>query len=385
MLRLLMIGEEGFLGGAEIAMSQLLSGLRERGVECAAVVPERSDYWRLLKSRGVPLFPCSLNELKRDFIWGWPVFRELRRLRQAIHEFRPSVIHANAPWGAFFCLPAANRFGVPVVCALHSYPEAHRAFKRMLFVLLKTYIIRRCKRFVVFSDHMLNEVVEQYGFPLTKLSKVNCGIESERIVPRTTRAEWRMRNHLPSNAVVFLNLTRIHPVKGVMDFVDAAGLVRESCREAFFVIAGEEAVTSLENLGFTAKLQRGIEVLGMADRFRFLGFQDDVGSILAGSDVLVHPAHKEPFGLAVAEASAAGLPVVASRVGGIPETIVEGENGFLVAPRDVTQLAEKMLVLAADRGLRDRMGKRGAELNSGRFTVSGMVEGMLSIYEGVAG
>ena len=381
MLKLLMIDEEGFVGGAEIATSRLLSGLKERCVQCAAVVPANTHYWRVLHERGIRLFPCGLNELKRTFIRGYPVLREISGLRQAIAEFNPTIIHADAPWAAFFCLPAAKRFDVPVVCALHSYPEAHRAFKRMVFALLKRRLIRRCEHFVVFSNHMLTEIVERYGFPPEKVSKVSHGIERERIAARMSRTDWRELNDLPHDAIVFVSITRVHPGKGVMDFVNAAKIVSESCPNVFFVVAGEEVVSPLENLGFTAELHGRLETLGISDRFRFLGFQDDVGSILHGCDVLVHPAHKEPFGLAVAEASASGLPVVASGVGGILETIVDGENGLLFKPKNVNQLAEKMLLLAQNPELRQQMGQLGAKRNLDKFPMSQMVDGMLRIYE----
>jgi len=385
MLKLLMIGEEGFVGGAEIATSRLLSGLKERCVQCAAVVPANSHYWRILHERGIRLFPCGLNELKRTFIRGYPVLREISGLRRAIAEFNPTIIHADAPWAAFFCLPAAKRFDVPVVCALHSYPEAHRAFKRMVFAFLKRYVIGRCECFVVFSDHMLEEVVRRYGFPAEKVCRVNYGIDEDRITPRMSRAEWRMRNDLPTDATVFMVVTRIHPEKGIMDLVEAAKLVSEACENIFFVVAGEEVVSLLENLGFTAELHRRLETLGIANRFRFLGFQDDVGSILRGCDVLVHPSHREPFGLAVAEASLAGLPVVASSVGGIPEMVVNGGTGFLVEPRNANQLAEKMLLLAQNHGLRREMGERGITRTRARFQMPQMLDDMLEIYERAAG
>ncbi|MBN1592396.1 MAG: glycosyltransferase family 4 protein, partial [Candidatus Coatesbacteria bacterium] len=275
-MKVLLVADEGYLGGAEISTSRLLAALVERGIECAAAVPKGSPYWGRLKERGIPLFPCELNDLKRTFSRGYPILRENSRLRRLIGDFGPTVIHTDSLWAAFFTLMAASRSDIPVVSSLHSYPEAHRALKRAIFAVLKRLIVRKCAHFIVFSEHMLNEIGGRYGFPIDKVSRVHHGIERDRLEERLSRVDWRRKHDIPAGAVVFICITRIHPEKGVMDFVEAARIVMETDQDAFFVVAGEEVVTPLENLGFTKIIHRRLNELGLMDRFRFLGFQEDV-------------------------------------------------------------------------------------------------------------
>lgn len=380
-MRLMLVSEEGFIGGAQIAVAQLLRSLSNRSVECSAVVPMPSDYSRLLRNNAIDVSGCRLDELKRDFVRGLPVRREIANLRDLLRQFQPTVIHADAPWAAFFCILASSKTGPPIVCALHSYPEAHRAFKRVVFSLLKRCLVKRCRSFVVFSDLMLREVGRKHGFPQRKLVRASYGLDPQRIEARVPRNEWRTRFGLPPGAVVFATLTRLHPEKGVLDLVEAAKIVCEECPEAHFVVAGEEVVTPMEHLGFLPILKSRITALGLEQRFQLIGFQHDVGSILNASDVLIHPSHREPFGLAVIEASAAGLPAIVSNVGGMLETVVDGETGFHFTARDPRHLAEKALTLTRNPALRREMGQRGKESVLREYPPDAMTDGMLAIYE----
>lgn len=383
-MRLMLVSEEGFLGGAQIAIAQLLRELSNRSVECRAVVPMPSNYSRLLEKKGIAVSGCRLDELKRDFVRGRPVRREVSNLRSLIRQFKPSVVHADAPWAAFFCILASAREAVPVVCALHSYPEARRPFKRLVFALLKRHIVRRCHSFVVFSDHMLQEVVGSYSFPQNKLRRVAYGLDLQRTKATIAPSEWRARLGIPANAVVFATLTRLHPEKGVLDLVEAARIVCERFPRAYFVVAGEEVVTPMEHLGFLPAVESRINSLGLKDRFRLVGFQDDVGSILNASDALIHPSHREPFGLAVIEASASGLPVIVSHVGGMLETVVDGKTGLRFPAQDAEQLADRVLALALNPALRRKMGQRGKELVLEKYSLSRMADRMLDIYRNAA-
>ncbi|MHB8879090.1 MAG: glycosyltransferase family 4 protein [Myxococcaceae bacterium] len=109
-----------------------------------------------------------------------------------------------------------------------------------------------------------------------------------------------------------------------------------------------------------SSLSRLAQELGLSGRVELLGLRDDLPELLSGADLFVHPTLFDAFGLAVAEAMACGLPVIASRVGGVPELVLDEETGLLVAPGDVAGLARAIERLAADPGLRSQLGRAGA-------------------------
>jgi glycosyltransferase involved in cell wall biosynthesis len=132
-------------------------------------------------------------------------------------------------------------------------------------------------------------------------------------------------------------------------------------------------------------LQERIDRDGLAGHVRLMGYRDDLPRLLACMDLVVHPATMEGLGVSLLQASAAGVPVVASRVGGIPEAVRDGVSGLLVPPADVAALADAVLALLADPDACRRMGAAGRDLVAREFSVARMVEGNLAVYRELLG
>jgi glycosyltransferase involved in cell wall biosynthesis len=132
-----------------------------------------------------------------------------------------------------------------------------------------------------------------------------------------------------------------------------------------------------------AVLEARRDALGLARTVGFLGRVDDVAPLLGAGDVMVMPSRHEGLGVAALEAMAAGLPVVASRVGGLPEAVADGDTGLLVPPDDVAALAAAVARLAADPALARRLGAAGRARVRARFTMAAMAEGTLAVYRGL--
>jgi glycosyltransferase involved in cell wall biosynthesis len=124
---------------------------------------------------------------------------------------------------------------------------------------------------------------------------------------------------------------------------------------------------------------------GVRDRVIFAGFRRDIHRILPCLDLVVHPARMEGLGVSLLQAAACGVPIVASRAGGIPETVQDGENGLLVTPGDKRALEGAILKLMAEPERRRRMGEAGRRLVSERFSIQRMVAENARIYQGVLG
>lgn len=116
---------------------------------------------------------------------------------------------------------------------------------------------------------------------------------------------------------------------------------------------------------------------------KLAGFRDDLARWLGCFDVVVHPADREGLGVALLQASAAGAPIIATRAGGMPEIVRDGENGLLIEPGDVAALRESLIRLLDDKALRQRMGQRGREITETEFSTAVMAEGNLAIYRQV--
>lgn len=165
---------------------------------------------------------------------------------------------------------------------------------------------------------------------------------------------------------------RLEPVKGPEYFVEAARLVKERFPQAEFLIVGEGSLRHA--------LESRCKELSISDKTSFTGWREDIPEILAILDIVVLPSLNEAVGRILIEAGACGKPVVASRVGGIPEVIRDNETGILVPPRDVTGLANALTSLLENRGRRLTMGEAARDWVDDKFTASRMVERFSSLY-----
>ena len=168
------------------------------------------------------------------------------------------------------------------------------------------------------------------------------------------------------------SLSRLEPIKGLGNLIDAFAVVAESVPEATLELAGSGSAEG--------ELRRLAVARGLGDRVRFLGWQDPI-SVLSRWRMLAIPSLAEGFPLAGLDAMAAGVPVVASDVGGLPELIVEGETGYLVPAGEPALLAERITALLADPDEAARLGAAGRARAEEHFSAERMASEVASVYE----
>jgi glycosyltransferase involved in cell wall biosynthesis len=190
--------------------------------------------------------------------------------------------------------------------------------------------------------------------------------------PSVPRQVWRERQGIPQAAVVFTCVARLSAQKNVGALVQALAALRGR-REAMLLLCGDG-----EEQG---QLEAEARRLGVAERVRFLGSRADVPEVLCASDVFVLPSLYEGHPLSVMEAMAAGRPVIATAVGGVPELVRPEQTGLLVPPGDVAALAAAMERLAGSQEERERLGRRGARLAAELFDVSKMADAYDRLYQ----
>ena len=169
----------------------------------------------------------------------------------------------------------------------------------------------------------------------------------------------------------------LEPKYGAQDLVEALGLLADLPFKATLVGDGP----------LRESLETRVRELGLAERVQFLGRRphSEIPELLRGFDLLAMPSRQEAWGVAAAEASATAIPVVATRIGGIPEVVIDGETGLLVPAQDPPALAAAIRLLAGDPDLRHRLGEAGRERVVSLFAWQRCVDLMVDVYRDAAG
>jgi len=188
------------------------------------------------------------------------------------------------------------------------------------------------------------------------------------------REEVRRDQGIKGDTKVMIVIANLIPYKGHSDLIQAAKEVINWFPDAIFLLVGEDR-------GIQKELEQRVANFGIGQSVRFLGRQDDVPKLLAASDISILPSHEEGFSNVILESMAAGLPVVATDVGGNREAILDGITGWLIPPKDPRTLAAKVIDLLSDPAKAKEWGRGGRERVNRMFTVKKMVAAHMELYE----
>ncbi len=310
--------------------------------------------------------------------YGLTSFRSVRALRQQVEFARyvrrgVDIVHAYSFYGNVFAIPPARLARVPVVIAsirdlgLYLTPVQKR---------VQRYVCRLADCVVVNADAVRTWLVGE-GYDAERIVVIRNGVDLTRFrepsQPDRVRRELGLPHGVPLVAVV----SRLTRMKGLEQFLEAAALVGRRSPEACFLVIGETPPHNPEYLG---QLKSLAIRLGIGDRVIFPGLRSDVPILLAGVDVAVMPSLNEALSNVLLESMAAGAAVVATRVGGTPEAIVDGENGLLVPPADIAALAGAVTSLLEAPALAMRLGRAARQSVVDRFSVGRMVATTEDLY-----
>ncbi len=196
------------------------------------------------------------------------------------------------------------------------------------------------------------------------------------------RLALRRSLNLPDHMPVVALTGQISEVKGIWEFVEAARILVARGVEATFAVLGDD----LKGKGVLRRaMEERVAELGLTPHFRFLGFRSDAPLLIQAFDIVAVPSHIEPLGNATLEAMAAGVPVVGSRVGGIPEMVVDSQTGWLAPPRDPLALAGAIQTLAESAAMRAQFGRAARARAESRFSLREHAEHLQDIYDTLVG
>jgi glycosyltransferase involved in cell wall biosynthesis len=235
-------------------------------------------------------------------------------------------------------------------------------------------------RIIAISEHIKKTLVGCYGMRPERVTVILNGINVERFSPGDAglRARVRAELGLSEDAPLVVCASNLRPEKGIHYLVEAAEIVKSRQPEAHFAIIG--AGTELQ------RLRQDAAARSLQGTVQFTGARSDVHRFMAAADVIAVPSvWQEPAGFVAMEGMAAGRPVVATRVGGIPEYLEEGVTGLLVPPRSAGELAGALLRLLQEPGVADAMGRAGRARAENRFSMQRWVQDTLQTYAAALG
>lgn len=291
------------------------------------------------------------------------------------------LIHAHFAPDAALILPLANKLHIPLIVTCHgsdvTVSNVHIAKSLKVsgfrYLLGKRRLLKDVSLFIAVSDFLKKKMIEN-GFPKEKIMRHYVGVDTTRFVPLSHN------NTVSDRAPFILSIARHTDVKGLDLLLKAFAAVKQTNPFLRLVqIGGGPLTHQLKALACSLKIEDDVDFLGAMPSEMVLPYIQQCNALVLSSRKSITGA-EEAFGLVVIEASACGVPCVGTRVGGIPEAIVDGVTGFLVAPENIGDLAEKISLLVSDPMMASKMGRRGREMVCESFDLKKQTQKLEALY-----
>ena len=368
-------------GGAELSTIEIAAAIQEAGGR-AIVLSEGGRLVQRLRDTGAELlFFAAASKNPIRMLWN------AYRIADIVRRNGVDLIHARSRAPAWSALMAARQTGVPFVTTYHGAYRERTAIKR-----LYNSVMARGDAVIANSLYTADLIRMRYGTPASRLHVIYRGVDEDYFDPALVapdrvaelRAQWGVGQDTP----VILQAARLTAWKGQSVLIEAARLLLEQSRlgDAVIVLAGSAQGRS----GYLATLERAIEAAGLTDRVRLVGHVEDMAAALLTARVaIIASTEPEAFGRTATEAQAMGTPVIATDIGAPPETVRsaqrsgrEAATGWLVPAGDAPALAEALAAaLALTPQERTRMGEQARAHVMGAFSLTGMKQQTLAIYD----
>lgn len=302
--------------------------------------------------------------------------RAVGRLAALVREGSYDIVHCHGPRANVLAAMGRRRLRRPLVTTVHSdfrRDFAGEPLKNFVFSRLNAAALRRFDRYLVGLG--VEDSVLSLGIPREFIHPIRNGIDFENRPPAPSRTAVLARFGLPvpPEAVIVGIIARLHPVKGHEVFLEGAAAVSRLGRDAHFLVVGD----GLER----GPLEGLVGKLGLAGRVHFLGHLENPEDVIAVLDVNTLTSFSETLPYALLEGARWAVATVSSRVGGVPELIIDGVTGRLFEPGDVGEFARCLGELVADPGKRRELGRNLYDHARRNFTPAAMADTCLEVYQ----
>ena len=351
-------------GGAERVAVHIVNGLNRQRFEPIIISfadPMNCDLDQMLAQAGVEVRYLGKKS-------GFD-YRMYRRLHRVLTEYQPDVVHTHLQV-LRYALPTMLLLGNPVL--LHT---VHNLAEREIEPPAR--VVHR----YAFSHGVVPiAVAEEVALSMKRLYKIaqcrviaNCIPTGRYASPQVPREQWRAQEGFENDGVLFVCVARFARQKNHAMLLKAFAIGPASDPRARLLLVGDGVLRG--------ELEAEASALGLGDRVRFLGLRTDIPEILGASDVFVLSSDYEGNPLSILEAMAAGLPTVATAVGGVPSLLADETGGVLVQPGDAEGFSKAIGSLLGNRQLRESMGAAAARRAREHFDVTNMVRAYEEVYE----
>ncbi len=304
---------------------------------------------------------------------GWVWLRFLVHLCWVLGRYRIQIIHTNSYVPGNYARLAAALLRVPVIID-HWHGFSHFNRKRRFIC---RWLGRVTDLSLAVSQGVKDYLIEQGALDPAKVRVVPNGVDLARLRQHRPRTEVRRELGLTSEARVVGLVARLdHWGKGHREFFTALAALSDRFPMEALIIGGGRRESEVKQLAAE---------LGLAGRVHFLGQRDDIPDLLAALDIFVLPSHSEGVSLALLEAMAAGLPVIATRVGGLPEVVTDGDNGLLIPAKDPEALSQALERLLADPALAKKLGENARRDVENNYSLDRLGREINEIYGELSG
>src|SRR6266436_1329473 len=368
-------------------MAMILDRLDRDRFESVVVCPDRSPVMEMIQT--IKIRARGLQPLEARFTWRLDLVVHylisfasvIRSARKLVIDEAPDIIHANSIRAGLVMAAATMGLKAPVIWHAHDILPRHPLSTAVRLFAMVTSRNRILAVSQAVADRFRGVILR----PLRRrvpIVVIHNAVDLERFKPNAkSREEIRCTVGLEDAQPVIGIVGQLTPRKGQMELIEAFAFISRQVKDAVLLIAGAALFNRDEE--YAAQLESAVVLLGLADRVRFLGPRDDIPKLMQGLDVLVVNSHEEPFALTVLEGLSSGTAVLATSVGGTPEMIRHGENGWLVEARDQKALGDAMRTLFRDQNLRRQLGHEGRNEAVARFSTKRFLREVEELYRDV--
>ncbi len=355
-LTTLHIDSEMAWSGGQRQVSGLCSYLRQWGHDV-----------KIITRPGSKLESWTNGESFESFAVNMPStlsFPSILRMRSIIASLKPDVVHLHASRAHVLGAAAAKLAGARVIVATRRMDDPIK------MIWPNTSAYGKWTTAIVAISTAVRDVLVNCGVDAAKIHTIPSGTDIDRFKDTTPDLQFRSGFAGDPAWPVVTTAASLIERKGIRFLLEAAHLLQKSGRPVRVVIAGDgEQRQELQNMAQKLSIE-----------CTFLGQFSDMPKLLASSDIFVLPSLSEGLGVAVLEAMAAGKPIVASAVGGLKESVVDGQTGFLIPPTNAQALADALKKLLSDSSLIDQFGSAGRARAAEKYSLENMAKGNESLY-----
>lgn len=362
--RVLHVIDSLHLGGAQEVVLNLATCGSPRYRHAVATLHGHGIYWDRLREAGVPVHSLSPHKFLPFY---------LATLPGLLLATRPDILHCHLIPSNILAKPLGTLLGVPLILNHDHTNDPNRINNKVLLSLDKT-TNRFARHIMAVAGACRDFLIHHERIPPEKITLIPNAIDLRRFAPGTvTRNESRAVLGLPLDVLVIAGVGRLNPQKNFSLFLEIAAALAQRFPSARFLLAGEGPEEAM--------LREKAKALGLGDRVIFAGYVADTRRVYVAADVLLMPSRFEGLPMALLEAMAMGLPVVASNLDGIAEVVTDGKEGFLVAPGDAKEFADRVARLLESESLASAMAAEARAKIEAKHSVERMTSAVEAVYD----